>query len=292
MFVCVCPSGIWSCGLLGKAGLNLQGGSPVQEGEVEPDLGRLEVQPFPSPDPPYSPLSPPSTLNPLLHPSISLSLLTLCLLSFSPSIPCPRTFFFSPFPPPNPQPFSGPRCERVARSCWELQCPVGVPCQQTVRGPRCACPPGLSGPACRGSRGSPLGAANASCVTSPCLHGGSCRPETLAPFFRCACASGWAGPRCEIPAAVPEAPEEPSCPRAACEAKSGDKRCDRECNSPGCGWDGGDCSLSVSDPWRQCAALQCWLLFNNSRCDPACSSPACLYDNFDCRAGGRERTCK
>uniref|UniRef100_A0A4W2F136 Uncharacterized protein n=1 Tax=Bos indicus x Bos taurus TaxID=30522 RepID=A0A4W2F136_BOBOX len=167
-------------------------------------------------------------------------------------------------------PFWGPRCERVARSCRELQCPVGVPCQQTVRGPRCACPPG--------------------CVTSPCLHGGSCRPEPLAPFFRCACASGWAGPRCEVPAtmpevsvAMPEVPEEPACPRAACEAKSGDKNCDRECNSPGCGWDGGDCSLSVSDPWRQCAALQCWLLFNNSRCDPACSSPACLYDNFDCR---------
>lgn len=176
---------------------------------------------------------------------------------------------------------------------------MGVPCQQTVRGPRCACPPGLSGPACRGSRGSPPGAANASCATSPCLHGGSCRPEPLAPFFRCACAPGWAGPRCEVPAtmpevsvAMPEVPEEPACPRAACEAKSGDKNCDRECNSPGCGWDGGDCSLSVSDPWRQCAALQCWLLFNNSRCDPACSSPACLYDNFDCRAGGRERTCK
>lgn len=186
-------------------------------------------------------------------------------------------------------PFWGPRCERVARSCRELQCPVGVPCQQTVRGPRCACPPGLSGPACRGSRGSPPGAVNSSCVTSPCLHGGSCRPESLAPFFRCACAPGWSGPRCEVPVAAPEAPEEPPCPRAACEAKSGDKRCDRECNSPGCGWDGGDCSLSVGDPWRQCAALQCWLLFNNSRCDPACSSPACLYDNFDCR--GRERTC-
>lgn len=134
-------------------------------------------------------------------------------------------------------------------------------------------------------------AANASCVASPCLHGGSCRPAPLAPFFRCTCAPGWAGARCEAPAAAPEAPEEPLCPSAACEAKSGDKRCDRECNSPGCGWDGGDCSLSVGDPWRQCAALQCWRLFNNSRCDPACSSPACLYDNFDCRAGGRERAC-
>uniref|UniRef100_A0A8C4L221 Notch receptor 3 n=1 Tax=Equus asinus asinus TaxID=83772 RepID=A0A8C4L221_EQUAS len=183
-------------------------------------------------------------------------------------------------------PFWGPHCERVAHSCRELQCPAGVPCQQTARGPRCACPPGLSGPACRGFRGSPPGAANASCAASPCLHGGSCQPAPLAPFFRCACAPGWAGPRCEGPVAAPEASEEPRCLSAACAAKSGDRRCDRDCNSPGCGWDGGDCSLSVGDPWRQCAALQCWRLFNNSRCDPACSAPACLYDNFDCRAGG------
>lgn len=221
-----------------------------------------------------------------------LSYLSLLPFPSSPHL-WPHAFFFSfSRPSIHPQPFWGPHCERVARSCRELQCPVGVPCQQTVRGPRCACPPGLSGPACRGSRESPPGATNASCVASPCLHGGSCRPEPLVPFFRCACVPGWAGPRCEVPAAAPEAPEEPLCPSAACEAKSGDKRCDRECNSPGCGWDGGDCSLSVGDPWRQCSALQCWRLFNNSRCDPACSSPACLYDNFDCRAGGRERACK
>ena len=169
---------------------------------------------------------------------------------------------------------------------------MGVPCQQTVRGPRCICPPGRLGPACRGFQESPPGATNTSCVVSPCLHGSSCSPEPSAPFFRCACAPGWAGIRCEVLVAAPDAPEEPLCPSAACEAKSGDKRCDRECNSRGCGWDGGDCSLSVGDPWRQCEALQCWRLFNNSRCDPACSSPACLYDNFDCLSGGRERTCK
>lgn len=188
-------------------------------------------------------------------------------------------------------PFWGLRCERVARSCRELQCPVGIPCQQTARGPRCACPPGLSGPSCRVSRASPSGATNASCASAPCLHGGSCLPVQSVPFFRCVCAPGWGGPRCETPSAAPEVPEEPRCPRAACQAKRGDQNCDRECNTPGCGWDGGDCSLNVDDPWRQCEALQCWRLFNNSRCDPACSSPACLYDNFDCYSGGRDRTC-
>ncbi|XP_045145629.1 neurogenic locus notch homolog protein 3 [Echinops telfairi] len=188
-------------------------------------------------------------------------------------------------------PFWGPRCERVARSCRELQCPVGIPCQQTVRGPRCACPPGLSGPACRSSRVSAPGATNTSCAAGACLHGGSCRPMPFAPFFLCSCAPGWTGPRCEALAVAPEAPEEPRCPLATCRAKRGDRRCDRECNSPGCGWDGGDCSLSVDDPWRQCEALQCWRLFNNSHCDPACSSPACLYDNFDCHTGAQERTC-
>lgn len=202
------------------------------------------------------------------------------------------------------QPFWGPHCERIASSCRELQCPAGVPCQQTARGPRCACPPGLLAPSCRGTRWSPPGIANASCMAGPCLHGGTCHPAALAPFFRCTCAPGWAGPRCETPQKAAseeekeeeeeqeEQLEEPRCPRAACRAKRGDHRCDRECNSPGCGWDGGDCSLSVGDPWRQCEALQCWRLFNNSRCDPACSSPACLYDNFDCHSGGRERTCK
>uniref|UniRef100_A0A8C6QHG6 Neurogenic locus notch homolog protein 3 n=1 Tax=Nannospalax galili TaxID=1026970 RepID=A0A8C6QHG6_NANGA len=189
------------------------------------------------------------------------------------------------------QPFWGPRCERVARSCRELQCPVGVPCQQTVRGPRCACPPGLSGPSCRVSRASPSGNTNVSCTAAPCLHGASCLPTQIAPFFRCACTLGWTGPRCETPLAAREVYEEPRCPRAACQAKRGDQHCDRECNSPGCGWDGGDCSLNVGDPWRQCEALQCWRLFNNSRCDPACSSPACLYDNFDCYTSGHDRTC-
>lgn len=250
----------------GEGWAYLQGEASSGPGRGVEGPGEIGASTFSSPDP---------------HPPFSL---------FS-ALPNPSLPSLSPTPS-HPQPFGGPRCERVARSCRELQCPAGVPCQQTVRGPRCACPPGLSGPACRGSRGAPPGAANASCLASPCLHGGSCGPAPLAPFFRCACAPGWDGPRCEAPAAAPEAPEEPLCPSAACEAKSGDKRCDRECNSPGCGWDGGDCSLSVGDPWRQCAALQCWRLFNNSRCDPACSSPACLYDNFDCRAGGRERACK
>lgn len=253
----------WS---LGKAGMICRVGLRGS-GRGGADLGRLVAQLFLSPEPLPSPLSPlfPLPIRPMRH--------------------------FSFLSPPDPQPFWGPHCERVAHSCRELQCPAGVPCQQTARGPRCACPPGLSGPACRGFRGSPPGAANASCAASPCLHGGSCQPAPLAPFFRCACAPGWAGPRCEGPVAAPEASEEPRCLSAACAAKSGDRRCDRDCNSPGCGWDGGDCSLSVGDPWRQCAALQCWRLFNNSRCDPACSAPACLYDNFDCRAGGG-RACK
>uniref|UniRef100_A0A8C5KFS9 Notch 3 n=1 Tax=Jaculus jaculus TaxID=51337 RepID=A0A8C5KFS9_JACJA len=196
------------------------------------------------------------------------------------------------------RPSLGPR-GGLTFTCHCVQCPVGVPCQQTSRGPRCVCPPGLSGPSCRASRTpAPGGVANSSCAAAPCLHGGACH----------ACTPRWAGLRCETLAVVPEQEEEEQqqeeeeeqqedgeeelrCPRASCLAKRGDLRCDRECNRPGCGWDGGDCSLSVGDPWRQCGALQCWRLFNNSRCDPACSSPACLYDNFDCSPGGRERAC-
>ncbi|XP_074427930.1 neurogenic locus notch homolog protein 3-like, partial [Larus michahellis] len=70
--------------------------------------------------------------------------------------------------------------------------------------------------------------------------------------------------------------------RETCDPKGGDGTCDRECNTPACGWDGGDCALRVGDPWGHCRVPECPPLFTNGRCDPRCDTPPCLYDNFEC----------
>ena len=79
-------------------GLPVRWGRQWEPGEVGPDLGRSEAQPFPSSDPPYFLSSPPSTLNALLHLSISLTFPIFSSPSLSPSIPCPS------FSPPHNQP--------------------------------------------------------------------------------------------------------------------------------------------------------------------------------------------
>lgn len=107
------------------------------------------------------------------------------------------------------------------------------------------------------------------------------------PHFQCLCPSGFSGLRYEQKL---QHPLELQCLQEGCDAKAGDSYCDKECNSPACKWDGGDCSLLVGDPWQQCEEPQCWQLFNNSQCDEACNTAACLYDNFDCKS--RERSCK
>uniref|UniRef100_A0A8C8SMG2 Notch receptor 3 n=1 Tax=Pelusios castaneus TaxID=367368 RepID=A0A8C8SMG2_9SAUR len=164
--------------------------------------------------------------------------------------------------PPN---YSGPNCERLVLSCRELACFNGGSCQHTALGARCSCPPGFSGSDCRLR-------ANSSCTSDP-----------GPPHFQCLCPSGFSGLHCELTL------QELRCLQEECGAKAGDSVCDKECNSPACKWDGGDCSLRVDDPWRQCEVLQCWRVFNNSQCDEACNTAECLYDNFDCKS--RERTC-
>ena len=76
------------------------------------------------------------------------------------------------------------------------------------------------------------------------------------------------------------------CQRNRCAAKAGDNRCDEECNSHFCNYDGGDCRLGIN-PWKMCnvttrSGNNCWDVFNDGRCNAECNSKECLFDGRDC----------
>lgn len=76
--------------------------------------------------------------------------------------------------------------------------------------------------------------------------------------------------------------EQGKCELNGCVKKAGNYRCDEECNTLACGFDGNDCSLGVN-PWRNCtASIQCWQVFMNGRCDEECNNAQCLFDGRDC----------
>ena len=79
--------------------------------------------------------------------------------------------------------------------------------------------------------------------------------------------------------------EKQKCQELKCERKAGDNRCDEECNTHTCGYDGGDCRLGVN-PWKYCNATSrgsaCWDVFQDGYCDEACNTKECLFDGRDC----------
>ncbi|KAF5297386.1 hypothetical protein FQR65_LT01317 [Abscondita terminalis] len=72
------------------------------------------------------------------------------------------------------------------------------------------------------------------------------------------------------------------CVKNECSSKKKNFRCDEECNTYSCDFDGYDCSLGIN-PWSNCAA-SCSELFMNGRCDYECYNADCLYDGYDCES--------
>ncbi|CAM9124932.1 unnamed protein product, partial [Lampetra fluviatilis] len=165
--------------------------------------------------------------------------------------------------------FEGPSCADPAGRCDGLRCRNGGRCSRLAPSapPRCSCPPGYSGVACQFAERQP--------------------PERQPP-----CSSP--PPRWRLPQrrSVPPSPAGSvlslrvppalrGCADVGCAGRAGDGRCDAECNSGECEWDGGDCSLRYRNPWRRCpAAAACWSRFGDGRCDEQCAGAGPLYAQY------------
>ena len=124
--------------------------------------------------------------------------------------------------------------------------------------------------------------------------------------YDCSCQPEWRGKNCDIsdrasPGGVDKSngryeiidlyEEKQKCIEYECERKAGDNRCDEECNTHACNYDGLDCRLGIN-PWKYCNATvsirggkSCWEVFEDGRCDEACNTKECLFDGRDCEAG-------
>ena len=71
--------------------------------------------------------------------------------------------------------------------------------------------------------------------------------------------------------------------RSNCGFFLGNYKCDEECNTYACNFDGNDCTLGIN-PWRNCTApIKCWEVFMDGYCNEVCNNPQCLFDGRDCQ---------
>merc|ERR1719195_1040559 len=189
-----------------------------------------------------------------------------------------------------PKGYTGPNCEYFGSACDNKPCHNGGTCSDTdsgLGGYICACPLGTTGRQCE------LDTRN-ECDYNPCLKG-QCVDKIG--DFDCVCDQQWRGKKCDIrdetsPGGIDREngryevvdvnEEIAKCQRNHCAAKAGDNRCDEECNSHFCNYDGGDCRLGIN-PWKMCnvttrSGNNCWDVFNDGRCDAECNSKECLFD--------------
>ena len=132
----------------------------------------------------------------------------------------------------------------------------------------------------------------------PCQHG---QCSDLATGYECSCDAEWRGKDCEIyDKASPggtdrtieifrnskDPAELQKCIMYQCSKKEGDNRCDEECNTHTCNFDGGDCRTGLN-PWKHCNVTlptgeNCWDVFKDGKCNYACNNKACFFDGNDC----------
>lgn len=190
--------------------------------------------------------------------------------------------------------FYGKNCEFSGFDCDSDPCQNGGTCLIADGGGyRCDCSSGTTGTNCE------LDSFN-ECESNPCLHGGICQ-EKLGDYV-CYCQPKNNGKNCEIydpnfsGGEGVQVLRKPSnniyqqdleiqkrlCLQNQCKAKKGNAKCDEDCNTYACDFDGGDCSLGIN-PWANCSAPgKCWKVFMNGICDEECNNPQCLFDGRDC----------
>lgn len=194
------------------------------------------------------------------------------------------------------QGYYGKNCEYTGYACESNPCQNGGYCRQSdVGGYVCDCPSGLSGINCE------IDSLN-ECRSNPCKHPKATCVDKPGDYV-CYCPMQWTGKSCEIhdpqsrggfnyqgtglydknqEIQIDLAYQREQCVKLGCKEKQGNHRCDEECNTYACDFDGNDCSLGIN-PWANCTApIKCWEVFMNGECNEVCNTQACLFDGRDC----------
>lgn len=192
--------------------------------------------------------------------------------------------------------FYGKNCESSGYDCDSDPCQNNGICIITEGGGyKCECPLGTIGANCE------IDSLN-ECDSNPCQHKDATCQDKLGDYS-CYCPPKHNGKNCEIydihfkgglgravitrnEVSVHFAKDlelqKKQCLQHGCPQKRGNMRCDEECNTYACDFDGNDCSLGLN-PWANCTApIRCWEVFMNGFCDEDCNNPQCLFDGRDC----------
>ena len=203
-----------------------------------------------------------------------------------------------------PQGYAGSRCEVRVKACESSPCFQGAQCTDApYPAPpgsyKCHCPVGFSGKNCQLN--------DDDCTASSCSNGGTCIDGINS--FTCQCLPGFSGSNCQYKSSsssstpelktvcrsfkvsngVDSTTDEATCTRTdpwekcpianECFSLFANKRCDPQCNTRACLFDGGDCDIPPS-----CGVydMYCIANFGNGFCDQGCNVNECMWDGLDC----------
>uniref|UniRef100_A0A6Q2XZY0 Neurogenic locus notch homolog protein 1 n=1 Tax=Esox lucius TaxID=8010 RepID=A0A6Q2XZY0_ESOLU len=198
-----------------------------------------------------------------------------------------------------PPGYTGSSCEYDSHSCGSLSCRNGGTCVSGHLSPRCLCTAAFTGPECHTPTDSP-------CNTNPCYNGGTCQSTTDSPFFHLqlfevSCeipqcdevvraitfaTRGWQQPRLRLgwPGDCSLNFDDPwqNCSAALqCWRYFNNGKCDEQCKTPGCLYDGFDCQGQEG----QCNPMYdqyCKDHYADGHCDQGCNNAECEWDGLDC----------